>query len=367
MTPLEEHKAPFFWTEGLMQDFREQLERLVVLDFIMRNTDRGLDNFMLKYCPAEAPPSSAARSVIAVQPDATEPMSNARRPHVSAVSGTDALSRPHIHMSVVFEFCHSLSNSEASYSAAIDNSLAFPHSHPRGWRNYPFGWLLLPASLIGLPWSQRTRDHFCLLLTDKTWWEELVVDLRATFQQDPDFNAGMFRKQMAVLKGQALNLLQSLRDPEEGPLELCQRLHLQVWDDYVDLPPDEADSPVPNAVDSIPEYAAAEDESETRPLIDPTASPAPSSKRTARRPTANRHRGVSLAEVPQISRKLSSAKNLDDTGSTGISLLEDAPHVPTPARKMTRPRSSSQVDERPFRASHARMPRQEAGGRHARV
>lgn len=32
---------PFDWNESLMQDFRKQLEKLICLDFIMRNTDRG--------------------------------------------------------------------------------------------------------------------------------------------------------------------------------------------------------------------------------------------------------------------------------------------------------------------------------------
>lgn len=36
------------WTPALQQSFREQLEKLVILDYIMRNTDRGLDNWMIK-------------------------------------------------------------------------------------------------------------------------------------------------------------------------------------------------------------------------------------------------------------------------------------------------------------------------------
>ncbi|KAK5067866.1 Phosphatidylinositol 4-kinase LSB6, partial [Cryomyces antarcticus] len=37
-----------FWTDSLQQSFREQLEKLVILDYIMRNTDRGLDNWMIR-------------------------------------------------------------------------------------------------------------------------------------------------------------------------------------------------------------------------------------------------------------------------------------------------------------------------------
>lgn len=52
---------------------------------------------------------------------------------------------------------------------AIDNSLAFPHEHPRGYRDYPYGWLWLPASLIGLPFSEATRKRFLPLLSSAEW------------------------------------------------------------------------------------------------------------------------------------------------------------------------------------------------------
>ena len=44
----ETEQRRFFWTDALRQSFREELEKLVVLDYIMRNTDRGLDNWMVK-------------------------------------------------------------------------------------------------------------------------------------------------------------------------------------------------------------------------------------------------------------------------------------------------------------------------------
>ena len=37
-----------FWTLSKQQSLREELEKLVILDYIMRNTDRGLDNWMIK-------------------------------------------------------------------------------------------------------------------------------------------------------------------------------------------------------------------------------------------------------------------------------------------------------------------------------
>lgn len=121
--------------------------------------------------------------------------------------------------------------------AAIDNSLAFPHMHPHGWRTYPYGWLYLPISLVGVPFSAKTREHYLPLLSSPTWWATITMELRelfqvcsfpelpvtlrfsrcpSFFQVDPDFSEEMFRRQMAVLKGQAFNIVQSLRDPEDG-------------------------------------------------------------------------------------------------------------------------------------------------------
>ena len=49
----------------------------------------------------------------------------------------------------------------------------------------------------------------------------------------------MFLKQLALMKGQAWNLVQSLRNDVEGPLELCRRSKKMVYDDYVEVMDDE--------------------------------------------------------------------------------------------------------------------------------
>ena len=76
-------------------------EKLVILDFLIRNTDRGLDNLMIR-----------------VSDDRT---------HVRVV--------------------------------AIDNSLAFPHEHPRGYRDYPWGWLWLRAASVDATVLMRQRHR----------------------------------------------------------------------------------------------------------------------------------------------------------------------------------------------------------------
>ena len=46
----------------------------------------------------------------------------------------------------------------------------------------------------------------------------------------------MFARQMAVMKGQAWNVVETLKTPDHGPLELTRRPRVCVWDDLVDVP-----------------------------------------------------------------------------------------------------------------------------------
>lgn len=119
---------------------------------------------------------------------------------------------------------------------AIDNSLSWPWKHPDAWRSFPFGWLFLPVSLIGQPFSQKTRDHFLPLLTSTDWWSETQLALRQVFEQDSDFKERMFEGQIAVMKGQAWNVVETLKNPDHGPLELTRRTRVCVWDELVEIP-----------------------------------------------------------------------------------------------------------------------------------
>ncbi|KAI4133569.1 MAG: hypothetical protein LQ338_000081 [Usnochroma carphineum] len=60
--------------------------------------------------------------------------------------------------------------------------------------------------------------------------------LRRVFSQDSDFQEGMFAKQIAVMKGQAWNVVETLKTSDHGPLELTRRSRVCVWDDLVDIP-----------------------------------------------------------------------------------------------------------------------------------
>lgn len=53
---------------------------------------------------------------------------------------------------------------------------------------------------------------------------------------DADFQEKMFARQIAVMKGQAWNVVETLKTPDHGPLELTRRARVLVWDDVVEVP-----------------------------------------------------------------------------------------------------------------------------------
>jgi phosphatidylinositol 4-kinase type 2 len=156
----------------------------------MLNTDRGADNYMIKYCEGDhekalidVAPSRSTRLEMPLMSELRRTNSaigmSASNPSVPTITSGSVTPKadsrqPHIHI------------------AAIDNSLSFPHEHPHGWRSYTYGWLYLPVSVIGRPFSEKTRNHFLPLLTSKQWWEETTFQLRKLFAVDPDFNLKMF-------------------------------------------------------------------------------------------------------------------------------------------------------------------------------
>ncbi|KAG7661036.1 LSB6 [[Candida] subhashii] len=179
----------FRWSLESMSQFQQEVEKLVILDYIMRNTDRGLDNWMIKLTWKQISHSAQYKVM-----------------------------RPIIKI------------------GAIDSGLAFPWKHPDEWRSFPFGWLFLPYSIIGQPFSMKTRNHYLPLLTSKTWWEETVANLKQVFIKDQDFKERMWLKQLAVLKGQAFNVVEILKLGYAGPLELARRENLLVFDDVMYMP-----------------------------------------------------------------------------------------------------------------------------------
>jgi phosphatidylinositol 4-kinase type 2 len=227
----------FVWTDALQQSFREELEKLVVVVYIMRNTDRGLDNWMIKVdwehqdvsIVSEPPQMNGGKQEDQPSPRLVSLQENKQpggpyrvQQPMEAISRSATPSR--------------ITAGPSMSIGAIDNSLSWPWKHPDAWRSFPFGWLFLPVSLIGQPFSQKTRDHFLPLLTSKQWWSETQLELRKVFSQDADFQERMFARQIAVMKGQAWNVVETLKMADHGPLELTRRARVCVWDDLVDVP-----------------------------------------------------------------------------------------------------------------------------------
>ncbi|KAF3844070.1 hypothetical protein F7725_016118 [Dissostichus mawsoni] len=103
--------------------------------------------------------------------------------------------------------------------AAIDNGLAFPLKHPDSWRAYPFYWAWLSQAKV--PFSQEIRELVLPKLSDPNFIKDLEEDLYELFKKDPGFDRGQFHKQVAVMRGQILNLCQALKDGKT-PLQLVQ-------------------------------------------------------------------------------------------------------------------------------------------------
>ncbi|RKP28102.1 phosphatidylinositol 3 and 4-kinase-domain-containing protein [Syncephalis pseudoplumigaleata] len=162
--------------------------------------DRGMDNWMIKWC---------------MDSDASSPTNEKeeKAPHAGM---------PHLHI------------------AAIDNGLAFPWKHPDQWRSYPYGWLSLPVSLIERPFSAYTRQTLLPKLTSSRWWQRTSRMLYELFRHDEDFNEQMFARQLSVIKGQAWNLVECLRDPTKGPVHLCDQTAVVVIEEKEEV---EARSP----------------------------------------------------------------------------------------------------------------------------
>lgn len=133
----ENAERRFYWTEGLKQSFREELEKLVILDYIMRNTDRGLDNWMIKVNW-----KTEEVSIVADPPKSTSPQDEdkehsppARPVSVNSQRAANSSSpyKRHETMVAVSRTGTPLSGQEPQASlqiGAIDNSLSWPWKHP---------------------------------------------------------------------------------------------------------------------------------------------------------------------------------------------------------------------------------------------
>lgn len=260
------------------REFQLQFERLVILDYIIRNTDRGNDNWLIYY-DADDPSirnstssnnmekiaipsfkdSSTNLSEAGKQTNGGDFIPNQDEHSVSnngantvgdtntnllldtstppadygkladrsptANQGGDLMSSSSSSNHVVQK---TLSSSERDNEnskkpiiriAAIDNGLAFPFKHPDEWRAYPYYWAWLPYAKI--PFSNETKKLVYAELTDMNFVQDLCDELYHIFSKNGGFDKDMFERQMSVLRGQILNLTQALKEGKT-PFQLVQ-------------------------------------------------------------------------------------------------------------------------------------------------
>lgn len=199
----------------LSQKFQLQFERLVVLDYIIRNTDRGNDNWLIKYDqPSNHASNGSINSGNSINNNfiTLATSSNLQSNGIHHIGSASSISRHEIDDWNMIEI-------PEIRIAAIDNGLAFPFKHPDSWRAYPYHWAWLPQAKA--PFSQEIKDLVLPSLSDLNFVEDLCNDLLELFKQDKGFDRGLFEKQMSVMRGQILNLTQALKDGK-SPVQLVQ-------------------------------------------------------------------------------------------------------------------------------------------------
>jgi phosphatidylinositol 4-kinase type 2 len=127
----------FVWTEGLKQSFREELEKLVILDYIMRNTDRGLDNWMVKV-DWETQEVSIASEPPHLNMDLGDEDEQPPRPVDLKYrnDGSGPRSNPYRAQQPMNASRVGMVHEPKMSLGAIDNSLSWPWKHPDAWRRY---------------------------------------------------------------------------------------------------------------------------------------------------------------------------------------------------------------------------------------
>eukprot|EP01065_Artemidia_motanka_P047536 TRINITY_DN7469_c0_g4_i1.p1 TRINITY_DN7469_c0_g4~~TRINITY_DN7469_c0_g4_i1.p1 ORF type:complete len:481 (+),score=130.44 TRINITY_DN7469_c0_g4_i1:106-1443(+) len=141
------------------QSFLEQFQKLVVLDYVIRNTDRGLDNWL------------------------------------------------------VFKRIYQTEEGlvEEWKIRAIDNGLAFPFKHPDNWRIYPPSWA--SHQLGKVPFLPSVTEHVLAKIGD-SFISKVERRLRELFMHDSSFTESRFQGQISVMRGQRQNLFDLLKRPE---------------------------------------------------------------------------------------------------------------------------------------------------------
>lgn len=248
------------------RDFQSQFERLVILDYIIRNTDRGNDNWLIYYDADDKLQNSSVRYTSSSNNLSNNLLNsksleggNSADQAMQSTSNTIVNNNNSVNTDLLLDtstppsdfgkltstvneagdfMLSSTSNLAQEETAprilanepenprkpiiriaAIDNGLAFPFKHPDEWRAYPYYWAWLPYAKI--PFSAETKRLVYAKLIDMNFVQDLCDELYQVFSKDGGFDKHMFERQMSVLRGQILNLTQALKEGKT-PFQLVQ-------------------------------------------------------------------------------------------------------------------------------------------------
>lgn len=157
-------------------------QKMIALDYIIRNTDRHMDNWLIRHVPG-----------------------------------------------VTLEL------------AAIDNGLAFPVKHPEvasRLRRFPFKWQSL--EFAAQPWDPALRAHLLAKLTPH-FVHSICKEIKNLFRHDIGANRLLVNNQLRVLRGQMWNLRLALEN-NMSPADMTKLEPLIVKKKYTRVPPP-ADAP----------------------------------------------------------------------------------------------------------------------------
>ena len=151
--------------EELLADktFLFEFQKMVILDYIIRNTERGMDNWLI------------------------------RRQKI-----------PILLVKIV----------------AIDHGLSFPYRHPSQCRSFPYSWAKMPYAKV--PFMEEIRSLFQTKISNLTFSGELEQQLQIIFEASPHFRKELFQKQMEIVRGQMVNIADAL-NKQQTPEQLVKK------------------------------------------------------------------------------------------------------------------------------------------------
>lgn len=218
----------------LRQAFQEEFEKMVILDYLIRNTDRSSDNWMihLSYENILSTTSNinSTQSTINLHPTPATQVIEARDFKKSLYYDDLAMKRHKFKSETDLKHNPNPNLKPRIKIACIDHGLAFPFYHPNDWRSYRYDWQSLPEAKI--PFSPQIQHKMLSFLKNEETIQNLIGNLEIVFSIDATFDPFLFKRQMAVMRGQIHNLCLSL-EREESPSELVERPMLRIFEDGV--------------------------------------------------------------------------------------------------------------------------------------